>query len=402
MAWRIHDNVIRGEIDNRTRGIIRGRIWVHGLGEPVVLELTGNAHPDLAGCLLTFENTGETYPVVADSFLALLQQGTAGDLTASRKVRVFEVPVEEALAMMRRGDKPPEHWANSLYLEWFSERNGRVVIEGAEWHLKLSPPEWRPTADDEIQRRLNAEKGWRGFLQQLDAAVNAKRHRGPEEIEDWDEFDWERALRESDARADKYRELLEKYGDGPDAERLIAREMGWDDADDDNPDEGHEVFPSESFSADPAIEDLDDHALEPDPATEGVDWIRSPDGHVRHPLEFRCFESAVWLWHECRRLGDDVGNDRDVARLVGEFQTTGAKLAGALNGLAYGRHRRKGAFVVACLKRALRHLHSAQAGFDRVSRRGVLPKPVLDRTRAELFAIREEILRLMQEFRESE
>jgi hypothetical protein len=26
MAWRIHDNVIRGEIDNRVKGRVRGRL----------------------------------------------------------------------------------------------------------------------------------------------------------------------------------------------------------------------------------------------------------------------------------------------------------------------------------------------------------------------------------------
>ena len=30
MAFRIHDSVVRGEIDNRAKGIIRGKIWVEG------------------------------------------------------------------------------------------------------------------------------------------------------------------------------------------------------------------------------------------------------------------------------------------------------------------------------------------------------------------------------------
>ena len=28
MAWRIHDSVQRGEIDNRERGVVRGKIWL--------------------------------------------------------------------------------------------------------------------------------------------------------------------------------------------------------------------------------------------------------------------------------------------------------------------------------------------------------------------------------------
>ncbi|HEY2951165.1 MAG TPA: hypothetical protein VGK40_01205 [Verrucomicrobiae bacterium] len=54
MAWRIHDSVIRGEIDNRVKGRVRGKLWLNGLADPVTLELKGNACPDLAGCLLKY------------------------------------------------------------------------------------------------------------------------------------------------------------------------------------------------------------------------------------------------------------------------------------------------------------------------------------------------------------
>ncbi|HXJ11801.1 MAG TPA: hypothetical protein VNH19_05960, partial [Candidatus Limnocylindrales bacterium] len=97
MAFRIHDSVVRGEIDNREKGIVRGKIWVEGRAEPVVLELKGNAWPDLAGCLLTFKNPLGRIPHRHLDSLRPLQRGSIGDLTASRKVRVFEVPVEEAL-----------------------------------------------------------------------------------------------------------------------------------------------------------------------------------------------------------------------------------------------------------------------------------------------------------------
>src|SRR5690348_6961789 len=131
MAFRIHDSVVRGEIDNRVKGIVRGKIWVEGRTEPVVLELQGNAWPDLAGCLLTFTNPQKRVPHQHLDSLHAVQRGTIGDLTASRKVRVFDIPVAEAYAMCKRGEKPPEHMANCLYLEWFSERNGRVVVESA-------------------------------------------------------------------------------------------------------------------------------------------------------------------------------------------------------------------------------------------------------------------------------
>src|SRR5438309_6045074 len=45
MAFRIHDSVVRGEIDNRVMGTVSGKIWVEGRAEPVVLKLKGNAWP---------------------------------------------------------------------------------------------------------------------------------------------------------------------------------------------------------------------------------------------------------------------------------------------------------------------------------------------------------------------
>src|SRR5579862_3047688 len=102
MAFRIHDSVVRGEIDNRVKGIVRGEIWVEGREEPLILELQGNAWPDLAGCLLTFSNPQKRIPHHHLEGLHCEQNGTIGDLTASRKVRVFDVPVDEAMDMIKR------------------------------------------------------------------------------------------------------------------------------------------------------------------------------------------------------------------------------------------------------------------------------------------------------------
>jgi hypothetical protein len=117
MAFRIHDSVVRGEVDNRTKGIVRGKIWLEGRNDPIVLELQGNAHPDLGGCLLTFKNSGKRFPHPHLEALATVQRGAAGDMTASRKARVFDIPVEEAYLMSKQKQNPPEHLANSLYLE---------------------------------------------------------------------------------------------------------------------------------------------------------------------------------------------------------------------------------------------------------------------------------------------
>src|SRR5438477_971049 len=231
MAFRIHDSVVRGEIDNRVKGIVCGKIWVEGRAEPVILELKGNAWPDLAGCLLTFTNPQERFPHPHLDSLDPVQRGSIGDLTASRKVRVFDVPLEKALEMIRRKEKPPEHMANSLYLEWFSEANGRVVIESADYELTISAPDWQMTPEEDADRAKQAAAGMDDFMQKLSEAIEQQQRGQKPPEEEWNEDDYEKIMKECDARTDKYMELLDKYGDSDEAEAKIAKEMGWLDED---------------------------------------------------------------------------------------------------------------------------------------------------------------------------
>ncbi len=417
MAWRIESSVIRGEIDNRRRGSVRGKIWLEGYARPLILQLKGNAAPDLAGCLLKFENPGEKIPMRKDAEMAPVQIGTIGDLTASRKVRVLEMPVEEAYKRKKKGLPAPEHMANSLYLEWYSEANGRVVIESADYKLTISPPAWKMTPKEDQDRQKQSATGFAGFIQKLSDALESKKHQPPEDKE-WDEFDYEKFLRECDARTDKYGELLDKYMDHPDRDRIIAREMGWsklqealdaEEQENENAAAGEDEEEEDSAQSSESDEQEEGHGgwavpddmpePEPDPATEGIDWVRKKDGFISHPLVLRCLDGSIALWHKLEELGMGKFENEDVANLLTEYQTTGAKLAGALDGLAYGRDLAEGAFTVACLKRALNHLHQAQAALEKVASTKALPKETTGPLRKEFFALREQVLKLMEEFR---
>lgn len=397
MAFRIHDSVVRGEIDNRVKGIVRGKIWVEGRAEPVILELKGNAWPDLAGCLLTFKNPQQRIPHQHLDSLYTEQKGSIGDLTASRKVRVFDIPLQEALDMIHNGQKPPEHIANSLYLEWYGERNGRVVIESADYELTISPPEWRLTPEENQERASQAEAGMDDFMAKLDKAIETHKRGQKDPEEPWDEHDYEKFFKESDARTDKYRELQEKYGDSEEAQARIAKEMGWD----------RELTPEEAEEEQRRIDEinaaceaaLDEPEPEPEPSREGIDWIRTEDGDLRHPLQHRCFESAMKFWRLADELGLEEPGDKDLDQFISEFQTTGTKLAGALGTIAQGQYSPEASFTVAYLKRALDHLHKSQAGLEGVAPKKLLPDDAVAEARKELFEIREGILRLMDEFR---
>jgi hypothetical protein len=212
-------------------------------------------------------------------------------------------------------------------------------------------------------------------------------------------------MKECDARTDKYMELREKYGDSDEAEEKIAKEMGWIS-------EGppsHEGLGAAGEDDDERMsveemnriteEALNEPLPEPEPHREGIDWIRTARGDIRHPLQHRCHESAMKVWHECDELELKKSEDNDLQQFIFEFHATGAKLAGALHGIAQGRRPRDGAFTVAYLKRALDHLHQAQAGLEAVAPKKLLPEKMVSGARKELFEIREGILKLMDEFR---
>lgn len=231
------------------------------------------------------------------------------------------------------------------------------------------------------------------FMQQLDDAVESQRRGQKDPEETWDEHDYERFLRESNARTEKYGELLDKYGDSPDAEAKIDQAMGWNREDDDNDRMSAEEINAICEAA------TNEPPPEPDPQTEGVDWIRTSEGEIRHPLQHRCFESA--MEYSRRLLGPDAASNSDpnLIKFVTEFQITGVKLAGALDSLANGECLMDPALTVACLKRALGHLHQAQGGLEAITAKALLPPATLAEARQELFAIREGILALMDRYR---
>jgi len=144
---------------------------------------------------------------------------------------------------------------------------------------------------------------------------------------------------------------------------------------------------------------LNEPPPEPDPHREGIDWIRTEEGEIRHPLQHRCFESALKYWNLEDEIDLEKTADKDLDQFIFEFQTTGVKLAGALNGIAQDRGSNDPAFIVACLKRALDHLHQSQAGLEAVSSKKLLSEKLVNEARKELFEIREGILKLMDEFR---
>ena len=205
MAWRIDEQVIHGEIDNRRKGRVSGRIWFAGREEPVELDLEGNPWADLAGHTLRFRNPNPV-PGLPDG-LATRQSGVVGDITASRKVKVPDCSMEEFLEHYSARRPFPWHWSNSLYLEWFSGRNGRVVIESASFELEIgAEPAWTMDEEEEQAQRVRNAEALTDFMNRLGAAFAA-------ETEDEEEFDDDAPQSAAEAKADADADWMDRLLD---------------------------------------------------------------------------------------------------------------------------------------------------------------------------------------------
>lgn len=93
----------------------------------------------------------------------------------------------------------------------------------------------------------------------------------------------------------------------------------------------------------------------------------------------------------------DDGN-AELHSMVFQFQMTAANLAGTLDHVGYDIPA-NGAFIVSCLKRSLRCLHSSIDALAKVEGKALIDAARLNGYRESLFAIRQDILELMNIYR---
>ena len=388
MAHRIHEVLVRGEIDNTVEGKTTGWLWLLGRPQPILLDLVGDCWRDLAGARLKFRNGDPQRGSVGE--LAAIQHGVVGDMTASRKARVPTCPVDEFAARTAAGEDVPLVWKNTLYLEWFSHTNGRVVIETTDFEMELSESEWRMDADAEEAQKLANLQAMRDFLE----GMIARREPTPEGSDPKDdEFEWEERLKESDRLTDAYQEVMEKYMDDPDAEQKEAFVMGWDGLLDamasesegkekERPDWKQQIYET-------AEEDLEAESWKDD---EELD----EELFKAHPLQEQAQELAMRSFDLVR---EDRREPSDASEMTGALMKVAAKLAGALN----GTYERETGYVLAILKRCLSWLNEALAACGRL----IETESDNDKARAlealkdEVFTLRQQLTDLRKELKES-
>ncbi len=398
MAWRIEEAVVHGEIDNTVAGRTTGRVWLLGRDEPLILSLDGDCWRDLAGTRLQFENPDPKPGGDADS-LDIDQAGIVGDMTASRKSRVPTVDEEQFHELYQNDKEIPYEWRNTLYLEWFSEINGRVVIEASSWILSISPHEWEMDEDEEDAQKLANLNSMRDFMAQV---IRRRDPEGPEPdvSTGLDEFAWEERLKESDRLTDAYQEVLEKYMEDSDSERKEAFVMGWDgllDALAEREESGGEDYPGEERE----YGTRDDSALSFGNDADDDDFGDSDeekyDDEEDHPLQAKAQELAMRAMDVIQR---DAGPGTPSYLLVSNLLQVSGKLAGILHGRGSGYEPEAG-FVLAVLKRCLNWLNEAVGACQQLIAEEQDPdqKAALEHIRSSAFEIRDGIVELRRELK---
>ncbi len=402
MAWRIEEAVAHGEIDNTVEGHTTGRIWLAGRDEPLILSLNGDCWRDLAGTRLQFENPAPRTVPDAEA-LDVDQMGIIGDMTASRKNKVPTVGEEELHELYQNQLDIPYEWRNTLYLEWFSEINGRVVIETSDFALSISPHEWEMDEDAEDAQKLANLNSMRDFMTQV---IRRRNPDGPEPepSEVLDEFAWEERLKESDRLTDAYQEVLEKYIEDVDSEQKEAFVMGWDgllDALAERDEAGGEDFADDGRNygamADEFLDFEDDELDEDDFKDPDDDSFDDEEDEEDHPLQAKAQELAMRAMDVIER---DAGPGTPSYQLITNLLQVSGKLAGVLF-TGGGSYEPETGFVLAVLKRCLNWLNEAVGACQLLMKleRDADQRAALEHIRTTIFEVRDSIVEMRRELK---
>jgi len=141
MAWRPNKYLIEGMLDNTKPRLVTGWMRYLGLNEDVTLTLEGDFHRDIRGTKIHFYgleyrnanlNKARSYM----SGFATKQTGVVGDITVGL---------------------PPQDYVPYPYVEWYSQENGRVVLEFDSSQIKIDGRPIPACESDPISRVVQEE-----------------------------------------------------------------------------------------------------------------------------------------------------------------------------------------------------------------------------------------------------
>lgn len=124
MAWRPYENLIEGVLDNSKPVKINGWMKFLGCKEKIKFNLDSDFLEDIRGSVIKILNPNPSFRNGDENYMngfSIIQKGTAGDIT---------------------GGLRPQPYVDYPYIEWYSEKNGRVVLELDPGQLEIikQPP----------------------------------------------------------------------------------------------------------------------------------------------------------------------------------------------------------------------------------------------------------------------
>ena len=146
MAWRPTRYLIKGELENTERRKVTGWVEFLGLESRVTINLDGEFHRDIRGAAIHFygDSRDNAELVEAGRYFngfASHQTGKVGDITAGL---------------------PPRDYSDYPYIEWYSDQNGRVVLELDPEQLEvIGTP--IPACESDRSPRRSSTTTWRSF-----------------------------------------------------------------------------------------------------------------------------------------------------------------------------------------------------------------------------------------------
>ena len=199
---------------------------------------------------------------------------------------------------------------------------------------------------------------------------------GENEFDDrpWTEEEWEKFMERSDIRAAKYGELLETFMDDPNRDEIIAREMGWDEPDDEDAAADVELMNSITEAA------IHDEEIEELMRRRHEDLHALPAYSQGYEFGLRCHNALRPYVQE-----EEYPPDDDLIAAFSESLIIAAKIAGG-HGMGYDDHTLCGNIV--CCKRSLAAANKCLTALESLKARGRVPSEVLDPLIAECREVR--------------
>lgn len=222
----------------------------------------------------------------------------------------------------------------------------------------------------------------------------------------WTEAQWEAFMRESEARAARYGDLLETLINHPDRDAIIGREMGWDrgggggrSSGSEEEDEGFDADDGDGDGDDDIEPEDDDEPWREDDMTAAMSDADADDRGLRAiPAYVLAYETGLAVMDALEPYADrrdpDSGEEAGelLSEAIGYALVPGAKIAG---GHAMGYDDEQICGNIVCCRKALAAAAAAEDAFLRLRARQYVPRevtdPLLQKLRATQHAIEERI-----------